>query len=376
MSIKSTLTAIALAMTSTIATANGIYLVSGADFRPFQIKYTVRTTEPNETVEIVPGVVKLLSQYQSSFRKSNYGWSVKTMGQEFHYGYLDNIRNDTTPGQYMTNATPMTFTYPEPGLHTVKLIDPNWNMYIWTFTNMQKVVKFHLDLSEPPNPNWWKNFSSALRISMNANSLPDLREIYLNIPPMYNSEQTFSLNMCGATNISRFVCIHPEAFTQITQHQLVHANITNDLVFPRVIFIDSDFLCCTPGVNYLSLPAVETIGRYVCNIYNAPNKSEMQRLGLGLRKLRIGDGITQIGVNSFWGQELLEEIEFVCDEDNWVDVWNAKTFLTQFFGVATATEDPNVATMARLPNDQIPSDVYSPTGRLPAPTTLRRISRQ
>ena len=92
--------------------------------------------------------------------------------------------------------------------------------------------------------------------------------------------------------------------------------------------------------------------------------------------MRIGDTVQYIGQNSFWRQVNLKTIEFVTDEENWIETWNANTLLQQFFGKAAAIEGKNdEASLARLPYSQISSSVFSVSVELPAPTTLKLIRR-
>ena len=43
--------------------------------------------------------------------------------------------------------------------------------------------------------------------------------------------------------------------------------------------------------------------------------------------MRIGDTVQYIGQNSFWRQVNLKTIEFVTDDENWIETWNANTLL-------------------------------------------------
>ena len=53
MNMKTTLLALVAVVFST-AFAKGIYFVSGGDFRPCRIKYVLKTTQENQTLEITP----------------------------------------------------------------------------------------------------------------------------------------------------------------------------------------------------------------------------------------------------------------------------------------------------------------------------------
>ena len=118
-----------------------------------------------------------------------------------------------------------------------------------------------------------------------------------------------------------------------------------------------------------------------CNISRDANNTSISdqqiiERGWGLKVLRIGDQIEHIDQNSFWRQVNLKTIEFVTDEDDWIGKWNAKAFLTQFFGVASAIEgQTDTATLTQLSSSEIPNEVYSVNFGLPHPTTLKLIRR-
>ena len=65
--------------------ASGLYICSGVDFRQCDIRYVLRTEQENESVEITPYQVQLLSiwQYNTKWDKP---WSVKCDGVEYGYG--------------------------------------------------------------------------------------------------------------------------------------------------------------------------------------------------------------------------------------------------------------------------------------------------
>ncbi len=66
---------------------------------------------------------------------------------------------------------------------------------------------------------------------------------------------------------------------------------------------------------------------------------------LGLYRLRIGDKITKMGLNCFYGHENLRTIEYVTDEENWIGKWNS-SILANAIGTAIPVDgNPNEATI-------------------------------
>ena len=90
MNIKKTIIAALMALSATVF-ASGLYFVSGGDFRQCNFKYILRTTEPNQTITITPKKVFTLSNYGNAAYAGP--WSVKTQGEEFHFGKYDNLPN-------------------------------------------------------------------------------------------------------------------------------------------------------------------------------------------------------------------------------------------------------------------------------------------
>ena len=156
-------------------------------------------------------------------------------------------------------------------------------------------------------------------------------------------------------------------------------SMTNAICMPYVEVFTGATFQNSPRIPELIIPRAKTLSGQTANIardaFNvALNGNTVINEGWGLKRLRIGDGLESMGQNSFWNQRNLKTIEFVTDDENWIDTWNNKVFLTQFFGVASAIEGKSdEASLTQLPRDQVPSSVYSVTGGYPTPTTLKRI---
>ena len=161
---------------------------------------------------------------------------MKTFGSEFTYGWNQNIRHGTTQSVNMTNVPPTMFTFPYAGEHLVKMYDPKLNAFVFGFTDNPYIVKLHMDFDT--NPEWWNKWRSS--VSFNFNNCVNLTDVYLRIPPRKDTDD-FILNFLCGTNVTRFVCVYPEAFTTIDWNQLRYAVITNDLSFPRVRTVRDNF---------------------------------------------------------------------------------------------------------------------------------------
>ena len=70
--------------------ANGIYFVSGANFKPASIKYVLETTQPNETIEVCPTGLRLLTIFGNIGYRGD--WSLSVGNKEWNYDYLGCLR--------------------------------------------------------------------------------------------------------------------------------------------------------------------------------------------------------------------------------------------------------------------------------------------
>lgn len=308
MNMKTTLLALVAVALST-AFAKGIYFVSGGDFRECSIRFIMQTTEPNETVEITPGMVVLLNNYPTGNQAFVGGWSLKTMGQEFIYGPYDNIRF-TNGKAGCTNAAPIQFTYPTPGRHLVKMYNPKGNVYMLHLTNNQHLVSATID---------WENAPFAQKHSGNAevmvSSCTNLQQLTIRHPI-----GPYLAKLSGLRYMPKLESVtlsNPQMYNRIDIETGREGVFTNDLVFVNVTNISARAFIHAYKVNYVSIPKVISIGTQAFN-QTKKSKTDLQNNNWGIRRLRIGDKLQNWGTNSFWGQDMLDEIEFVTESEDWI----------------------------------------------------------
>ena len=373
MNMKKLITAMAVAIAATTF-AKGIYFVSGGDFRQCNFKYSIRTTEPNQTLTITPNKVFPLSNYGNP----NYAgpWSVKTMGEEFLFGKYDTIPDGSALGGSGVQVEPLEYTFPAPGIHNVKIYDELGNIYIINFHDNPNLVSVYIDWSSQKSVDRYSGFFSSL-----INNCANLKKVQIKFP--YNGTENVVMpwnSFNNLPNMEECVLTGTERFYSMNGC-FQYNSATNAMYFPNVTNIQNGCFQNSPRVSYASFPNVERIQGQAFNASrDAANNPISSTVFIsnnwGLKALRIGDRLKYIGQNSFWRQLNLKTIEFVTDEEDWIGTWNANTLLQQFFGKATAIEGKNdEASLERLPYSQIPSSVFTVSVELPAPTTLKLVRR-
>ena len=332
------------ALMASLAMAGGLYVVSGADFRPCLVKYVLETTEPNEEVEITPSTAVVLNNYPTGNEPYKGDWSVKTMGEEFTYGPYDNIRFSSPKGG-CSNAAPTKFTYPLPGKHLVKLFNIKGNVYQIRMTNNNHIVSASVE---------WGDVPFASRHSGNAELwfqvCPNLKSLRIAHPIGPNLGRLTGLRDLPA--IDDVQIVNPQMYDRIETDAGRECTFTNDMVFVNVTNLGHRAFIKTYKVNYASFPKARRFGQQVFNqgIYN---KTVLEQNNWGLKRLRLGDCLEFLGQNSFWGQDTLDVIEFVTSEENWIAAWNNHAIA---FGTATAIEgEPNQATLTPISDENYPT---------------------
>lgn len=168
---------IAMIATMAICTsifAKGIYFVSGGDFRECRVKFTVETTNANQTVSITPNMVGLLRNYGNPTYACP--WSIKTMGVEHEYTEYENV-NFSQPSGSCYNADPWSFTYPSPGRHLVKMYDQKANIFQIYFQNNNDITSMKIDYAGIPSGNRFVG-SIQLKVSRCAK----MEDLYIGFP--------------------------------------------------------------------------------------------------------------------------------------------------------------------------------------------------
>lgn len=355
MKLKATLFTILATLT---CLANGVYFVSASDFRTPTAKWVMETTVPNQTVEITPNKARTLTVYSNPKYESE--WSVKTEGQEFVFGKQDNIRQGTGAiGEAVgtlgaTNIAPKTFTYQTPGNHLVKMYNPLGNVYQQTFSSPY-ITALWINDDRPTQD----TFVLVTTIW----NCPSLKKLVWNNPRGKQMGMTLSTTTINnATNIVDLQILHPEAFSSILNDTFKdYSKVTNDFIFPLAKYIGNSTFIYNQHIQYAYIPSATNIGSSAFNLAR-PNGSTVISKGLGLKKLCIGDGIRIVGVNTFYGHENLETIEFATDSQNWIDTWNNNTVISNWIGAAQATSNPNEANL--IPQVGADGTYYSGTRRI------------
>ena len=151
--------------------------------------------------------------------------------------------------------------------------------------------------------------------------------------------------------------------------------MTNNFIADAAIRVGGAFLKDCPRVEYVSIANIVTIKSYSFNCSSIP-EATMRQQNLGLKKIRIGDTLQTFGGNSLWGQQLLDEVEFVTDEEDWIAAWNNHPLMPYIFGDATpANGQATETTLTQKPASEIPTSIYVNCNRRPTPTKLKVVRR-
>lgn len=342
-SIKAAIAAIAT-LASTIAFGGGLYIVSGGDFRDSRIKYVIETTNDNQEVEITPYSVTTLASagtWANNLKRAGE-WSVKTDGKEFVFGQKTLIRKESaTPGTTWnlgTNITPMVYTYPKAGLHTVKVFDEKCNIYELRIYSPD-MVSLYVDWRDIPSG---VEFPSNMKIQLAA-QCKKLRSVFW---APWDNNNAATLPHFGSTNLVSCILPNSEVFKKIDANALSNCKVTNDFTFASVTNVGSWALSNSPYIQYVSFPNIRYIGAGVCN-----NHKFSSSLHLGLRKLRIGDTLEYLDpTNAFYLNPELKIIEFVTDQEDFVAAWNNHAIFPNWLGTAekTGTDGEDEATITPI----------------------------
>lgn len=144
-------------------------------------------------------------------------------------------------------------------------------------------------------------------------------------------------------NVVDFRILHPEVFSFIDNHMLSDCiRMTNDFIFPKVTRIGVEVCKNNPNVQYAYIPCISNVNDATFSLASTETSHVISK-NLGLKKLCIGDNVTNIGKNTFYGHENLHTIEFATDSENWIDTWNNNTTISNWIGAAKGTANPNEA---------------------------------
>jgi hypothetical protein len=295
MNIKSTITSIALALSSSL-TAGGLYIVSGGDFRQCNFKYYITTTNENQTVEISPSYVSLLSVWGNAPYAGP--WSIKTDGQEIDCGKsvirYENKEIGWGLANGTTNIAPVTYTYSTPGTRLVKIYETKGNFYQLKFTNNNDITHMYINWENVPSG---KTYANSLNVEIN--SCKGLKVLHWTMPRGNKLMQTFK----NLSSLDEFVIGHPETYTEIPGSFNTNSTMTNGFEFVNVTNVAGYAWMSSKNIDYLYIPKAVKIGASVLARWDGGN--------CGLKKIRIGDCLQSIGDSAFIGNKLFKTIEFV-----------------------------------------------------------------
>ena len=321
-----------------MACASGIYLVSGGDFRPYKIKYSVKTQEPGETVTITPYSLGLLS---SLYDRKQYQtpWYIKTNGEEFKFTHQECINRQTTDGTHVgpygcTNVAPVSYTYSEPGTYLVKISDMSSNIYDLDFSYATNIISIFID---------WRNLTEFNYGFKMLNS-PDVKMLNLGNQESVKNQQTPNLRNLPSIETIKFA--YPENYTSISTYFCNSCKkLKSDMIFTNATAIGANAFKDCGMVNVAQFPKATSIGSQVFHL------GGFGVLGTnGLHSLRIGDCLSSIGQNAFYSQSNLKTLEFVSDRDDWIQFWNSSEMFSKWGGtLAPVDGNPDEAVVSVLP---------------------------
>lgn len=169
--------------------------------------------------------------------------------------------------------------------------------------------------------------------------------------------------------------------------------MTNDAIFASVTNIGNSCFDGALGIKKASFPNVQSIGSRFFNLSSHWSSTLQDWFNInpitgekyinsysdyGLEELTIGDKITFIGQNAFYKQNKLKVINFVCDDEDWVNTWNDNRYLRIFLGKAAPAENGATTTTLSVDTEiQYTNDEITTTSKsdFPKPTTLNVIRR-
>lgn len=230
------------------------------------------------------------------------------------------------------------------------MFDTKGNIYQVSFTNMNELTSLYYDYTKSPSSSQFGE-GAACKVS----DCKNIKSIYFNVPESY----VFKNNFVRLPSLVDFKLEHPEYVKSIPDLWFNSSQATNDMVFLNVTNIDSWAFCNANNIEYLCIPRIQKMGRYVFGRWSSPTT--------GLKSIMIGDELASIGEECFKANRTLKTIEFASDKEDWLDFWNNTPVLRDTFGQATAVEgQPDKATLTKVTN-YFESDVN--------PTTLIHYTR-
>lgn len=366
--MKTKLTLLALIATMGYIAHGGLYIVSGLDLRAAPIKYVMETTEPNQEVDISPDYLVLFGNWPANTKYAG-DWILRTEGNMFTYKYNECI-NNLNMGIVWTNVPKRTYTYANPGKHLVKMIDDKGNTYYISFTNHQNLVSLSIDLENSPAANQYKDY---FRVSVGR--CPNLKQLKYRMP--FRTSKVFFYDgiIRDLPVLEDLEISHLNEYTNFPVNTLVNCGMTNNIIVDSAIYLGGAFLRDSPRVEYVSMANVQEIKSYCFNCSSTP-EATMRQNNWGLKKVRIGDTLQAFGANSFWSQQMMEEVEFVTDEEDWIAAWNNHSLMPYIFGDATpANGQATETTLTQKPASEIPTSIYVNCNRRPTPTKLKVVRR-
>ena len=317
--------------------ANGIYFVSGVDFRASWLKYSVATESDNQTVQIAPTMFKTISSVKAENAIYANPWSLRTNGNSIDFPATDVVGyNTSVPGYQNLSAEDITYTYPKSGEHLVRVIDnaPH-NGYQVTFDSITNLTYVYCDYEAnlETDAKWGMSFQVT--------KCPNVRKIvWVNSP-------TRTINPFPPSqllkNLVSFYIKYPEKVTLFANWTLYGApNLTNDLVFVNATQVGNETFKNNTKVKYACFPKAVKFGSNAFKLESAYQTGD----DFGLNRICFGDGLTTVGKDALAAQINIKTIEFATNESDWIGAWNSNQTLVNWLGTLVQDSlDPNKATL-------------------------------
>lgn len=375
MNIRKTMT-IVVAAISMATFAKGVYFVSGGDFRKWDLKYTLRTTEANQTIAITPEKLKTLSTVSPDFE---YPWSLKSEGTEYEFGYFDNIGMSATDlnSRGASNVPPFQVTFQNAGNHSIKMYNTKGNVFRIWFQDNPYIKELYVN---------WENFAPVTGTtrqgpSLYINNCTNLVKFVYNNPtnlPENNARRKLdNWAFAGLPSATEFQIVHPEFYREIGQRCFA-TNGMYTVNFPGVTNIQEHAFDFLPNATNVYLPNLEIAGTWC---FMGAYYVKTIRLSEKVRVVKdnaMYNTMKRIKVNGVARSEEGGTIEFITSASDFVAAWNNHPVLPKWFGPAVAIEgNDHEATLLPFTGKRGSSGerpaYYFVNDNFPKPTRLVRI---
>ena len=329
--------------------AKGVYFVSGGDFRKWDFKYTVKTTENNQEVMVSPTRLKTLSTVSADFE---YPWSLKTGGNEYVFDYFANIGMSAADlsSRGASNIPPFSVTYPAIGEHTVKMYNTHGNVFRAWFENDPNITQLFVSWDEfaPVTGTTRQGPSVGVRNCANLRTFVYGNPILIPADSPRNAIEKLAFSQLPS--IERFEIKHPEFYRSMGDFAFSSNNLTQ-IDLPNVTNVGNFAFFTCPSLTNVSMASAKKLGKGAfnkCGSLESAYFPMVEEIGI--------DAITSEG--SFMETINVREMNFQNLKDAGKAAFTSNGVYTVYFPSVTNIQNsafkwlPN-ATNAVLPNLEI-----------------------